>query len=282
MRFFKIMMFDLKNGIWKNRMLVFCPVLIAAVMAAELAERMNRLVVNGVLETRVVTWGEYWFYLYGGMEKYVPSTGNPFLFPVIWIILFVTVPFLMLNYPLTDMQGTGQHILVQAGGRVKWWCSKCCWNILGTVLYHTIIALVLMLFSLLFNGALNREIHMDVIRSIFNLERGLELVDRTSIPFSIVVLPILISVAVNMVQMVLCLFLKPVFSFLIINISMISSVYLLSPYMVGNYAMILRYDWIYKEGVSYRRGILFFLTLTILSAVIGMIRFRHYDILDRD
>ena len=52
------------------------------------------------LHRRIAIWGtevalgDYWMYLYGGMKEYIPTTGNPFQFPTMWIAVFCLVRLL--------------------------------------------------------------------------------------------------------------------------------------------------------------------------------------------
>ncbi|MFR5557302.1 MAG: hypothetical protein ACLTKE_11125 [Coprococcus sp.] len=49
-------------------------------------------------------------YLYGGMKEYIPTTGNPFQFPTMWIAIFLFSSFAVLNYPMKDLQNMGTQI----------------------------------------------------------------------------------------------------------------------------------------------------------------------------
>ena len=102
------------------------------------------------------------------------------------------------------------------------------------------------------------------------------------IPTVIFFIPILCSVAFNLLQMTLCLFIKPIFSFFVTAVLLVSSAYLLSPYILGNYAMPLRYSWIFEGGVSFQVGIVASVLLAVVAVIIGMMRFRKYEILNRD
>mgnify|MGYP007102610333 CR=1 FL=1 len=65
------------------------------------------------LHRRIAIWGtevalgDYWMYLYGGMKEYIPTTGNPFQFPTMWIAVFLFSSFAVLNYPMKDLQKHG-------------------------------------------------------------------------------------------------------------------------------------------------------------------------------
>ncbi len=279
MKYIKMFWIDFKNGILKNVLLFLCPMILAVFT---FWDAWNRI--HGVKEINLslAAYGDYWFYVYGGMQKYVPGPGNRFQVPIIWMVVFILPAFLLLNYPVKDMQHMGTQMMVRIGGRTRWWLSKCMWNVLATVLYHVLLAGILLGLCFVFNIPLSSRIHVELLGMLFNLFGGNTLLPREMIPTVIFLIPILCSVAFNLLQMTLCLFIKPIFSFFVTAVLLVSSAYLLSPYMLGNYAMPLRYSWIFEGGVSFQVGIVASVLLAVVAVIIGMIRFRKYEILNRD
>lgn len=280
MKFIRYLNFDLGQGILRNKALLVVPSLISIVSFFDFAGKAHSFLLDGVI-TEPVSYGDYWFYLYGGMHKYTPEPGNAFRFPIVWIVVFLVIPFILLNYPFKDMYGVGQQILVRSGKRTVWWLSKCCWNFLGTLLYHLIIQGVgIVLFYMLKMDASNR-IHMEFIDIVF-LVGHQEVHDPSVIPFFVFVLPVIVSVAINMLQMTLSLFMKPTAGFFVIAVLLLASSYLLSPLLLGNYAMAFRYDWMLVQGVSMGVGGAMATVLLFLSVLLGLVRFRLYDILESE
>lgn len=220
MKFIKVLWFDLKNGYFKGVSCYIFPLFIAIIGFFELHRRI------AIWGTEVAL-GDYWMYLYGGMKEYIPTTGNPFQFPTMWIAVFLFSSFAVLNYPMKDLQNMGTQILVHVQGRTKWWISKCLWNVLSTVLYHGIILLVLVILCICFQEPLSFEAHADSIATMFGLWVS-EFRGGGVIPIAVILTPVILSIAINLLQMVLLLFTKPVFSFLVICIMMLSSAYFLS------------------------------------------------------
>lgn len=280
MKFIKYLLFDLKQGILRNKAMVFAPIVIAATAFLDFASKAHRLLLDGRIRESV-SYGDYWFYLYGGMHKYTPSPGNGFRFPVVWIVVFLVIPFVLLNYPFKDLYGAGQQILVGSGRRTVWWLSKCCWNFLGTVMYHMLMQLTGLVLFLVFQMNVSNQIHMDFINLVFEVGHQ-EVWNRVALPLSVLLLPVLVSTAISMLEMTLSLFLKPMFSFFAVAVLFLSSAYLLTPLLIGNYAMAFRYNWMLKEGVSISVGFGVSIGLLLLSALVGLVRFRYYDILESE
>lgn len=274
MKFIRVLWFDMKNGYVKYPIIYLFPACIAGIAFMD-------------VHRQITAWGleasfyDYWMYLYGGMKEYIPMAGNPFQFPTIWIMVFVLASFEVLNYPMRDLQNTGTQILVHARGRSKWWLSKCLWNIFSTMAHHAIILIILWILCVSFDVPLTWELHSKTITPMFAL--GVEEFQGTSVlPLSVFFAPIVFSIAINIFQMFLSLFVKPVFSFLFISMTMLSSAYLLTDKMIGNYAMVMRYKWAISNGVSHLNGIVLSFGMILFSMVLGTVRFRRYDILSKE
>lgn len=276
MRFIRYFLFDLEQGIFRNKALLFAPVIVAVIAFLDFINKANRL-----LNSPIVSLGDFLFYLYGGMHKYTPSPGNAFRFPIVWMVVFVLIPCILLNYPLSDIYGMGKQILVRSESRRVWWISKCCWNILSTLIYHVILQATGLLLAFIFGIEISNQIHINFIRMVFEVGHQ-EIWNRYFLPFSIVMMPVCVSIVLNMFQMMLCLFLKPIFSFFLVVIVLLGSAYMMTPFLLGNYAMVYRYNWMLKEGLSLDTGRTLLLMIYLCSVVVGNVRFKYYDILEKE
>lgn len=281
MRYTKTLWFDIKNGIGKNCFLWLSSGILATAVFVDAFSRIDAIERIPELGIKEVSFGDILFYAYGGMARYVPSPDKRFEFPIIWLVIFVTVAFLTMNYPTKNLMGIGSQILVRTGGHSMWWRSKCIWNVLLTGIYHMLFIVLLAVFSVICGIPLNLQIHTELIRHLFELDLSVWLIDRTWISVGMILLPILISVALNLLEMVLSLFMKPIFSFLVISVTLIASAYLFVPWMIGNYAMLLRYSWIVEDGFKYHEGFAIAGIMIVCLGVIGHIRFKHYDVLSK-
>lgn len=283
MKYIKLLWFDVRIGMMRNPMLFVIPAIISFIACIDLTNRISSLNELHYFETQIKgSFADYMMYLYGGMDKYVPEQGNSFVFPVRWAVMVLALSFLTLNYPYKDMQGVGQQILVRTKGRAAWWLSKCGWNILSVLVYHGILFCITLLFCIAIGGSLSGEINKSLQYMAFQTDMSHIISDKTSWPFVLLVLPAFVSMGINLLQMTLSLFIKPMFSFFVVAFWMISSAYLTSPYLIGNYAMTMRYHMVIKGGVSIVAGFMVSIVLIIISVGIGMIRFHQYDILNED
>lgn len=283
MKYIKLLWFDIRNGIVRKPMLFAIPAIISIISCIDLTNRISSLNELHYFETQIKgSFADYMMYLYGGMDQYVPAQGNSFVFPVRWTVVVLTILFLTLNYPYKDMQSFGQQILIRTQGRAAWWLSKCGWNILNVLIYHSIFFGTTLLFCGAVQGSFSQEINKSLQYVAFRVDIPPALSDDTLWPFVMLILPVFVSLGINLLQMTLSLFIKPMFSFFAVAFWMISSAYLTSSFLIGNYAMTMRYQMVMKGGVGMPAGIIGSIALIILSVGIGMLRFHTYDILNEE
>ena len=94
-----------------------------------------------------------------------------------------------------------------------------------------------------------------------------------------VFIPLLAVMSLSMLEMSLCLFMKPVFSFLICLSLLGISAYINSPWMIGNGAMGIRLLIFVENGINIWIPVLVSGILFAGSIIVGLIRFKKMDIL---
>ena len=101
----------------------------------------------------------------------------------------------------------------------------------------------------------------------------------TELSLEILVLPPLVMIAVNLMQMTLSLFVRPIYSYIITGVLLLASTYYQSPFLIGNYAMPIRSSRMVENGVNPIYGVLFSVGIAIISYLVGLLYFKRYDIL---
>lgn len=283
MKYIKLFRFDLQNGMIKKIYLMLIPFLLSLIACLDLHNRVSVINSYDYFSRQFSTsLGNYLGYIYGGMAEYSIGENISFVFPIRWIIVFFSILFITLNYPYNDMQSVGQQILICTKGRSLWWLSKCGWNICCTILFHFIICLSAILFCCITGDKITGGIDIELMNVMFETNRETQTSATGILPLYILLLPIVISIGINLFQMTLSLFIKPLFSFLFVSLLLLLSAYFMSPFWIGNYAMLMRYDLVHTNGMVMHNGIIIALALMTLSIVIGLIGFRYYDIINRD
>lgn len=282
MKYIKILRTDIKQGIFASRWMLFSPLVIGLLVIFDFFIRLDFFKEENLKDV-FVTWGDLLLYMYGGMKEYIPMKGEPFIFPAVWIMSFSLAAVCVLNYPFADMQYFGTQMMVRAGGRKIWWLSKCMWNVLGTLYFHFVLFILTLIACLVKGLPLNTDIHMVFVSRLFELKYTTGYRTASYIPVGVCILTVFIFITINLVQMSLSLYIRPVFSFLLILVYMIMSAYYLNPYMAGNYAMMLRGNWIYEGGIPIWHGYVLSIILVVVSVIAGLVRFdRFYDIINRE
>lgn len=280
MKYIKLLWFDIRQGLLRKPLFFVIPILVSFIACCDLANRVSALNDCGYFAADVQAgFADFIMYIYGGMDSYTLDSGSPFRFPIRWLVVFLSIAFLTLNYPYRDMHTYGQQILIRTKGRTEWWLSKCSWNFLSVLVYHGLIFLTALLFCAFTKSKITGTINKELLYLVFQTAPSHRTPATATWTFPMLLSPVFVSAGICLLQMTATLFIQPTFGFLVTTFLMITSVYFTSPCLIGNYAMPMRYDAVITGGVSARAGIFLSFLLAFAAVVIGNIRFHRYDIL---
>lgn len=269
--------FDLITGLWKRGMWIKYLFWLAFFVLAcwEFSGKLSSL------EITYCTYGDYFLYIFGGMKEYIPIPGEPFQVPYLWLINHIGVLYFTLHYMHDDLEGFGQQVIVRSDGRRAWWLSKCVWNVTVVMIFYILAWGTMFLCASCHGAAPNLDISpfMPELMVV-----GPEMIVDTGwrAALEITIMPLLVTMAMSLFQMLLCLLIRPTFSYIISVVLFISSAYYLSPYLFGNYSMALRSDGIISNGVALADGICLYFIVMVLSIVLGIIIFQKINILSKE
>lgn len=280
MRVSKMIGYDLKNGCLKNIKLILLPIMLELGILFLIAQKISEYKMYNA--NAQVSVGDIIFYIFGGMEKYVLSAEKVFEFPVIWMIFFVLILFATSSYPNRNLQGFGNKILVKGQSRIKWWLVKCAWNMACNIIFYFIIFAIACVFCQLNKIPFHMEVNGELQTVLFQLDADTTLISNARIPFTELLLLFMTSVTICQLQMLLDLWIKPIYSFLCMSALLLISAYAQNNLLIGNYAMLLRHSWINEQGMNCDMGIVVLSIIIVLSVIIGVIRFQHYDIIQEE
>lgn len=150
---------------------------------------------------------------------------------------------------------------------------------MSVLVYHGLIFLTVISFCVFTKSNLTGTINKELLYIVFQTAIPHMTPDTAIWTFTMLLSPVVVSVGINLLQMAVTLLIKPMFGFLVTAFWMITSAYFTSPYLIGNYAMSMRYDVVIIDGVSASTGVLISAILALAVVVIGSIRFHRYDIL---
>lgn len=276
--FYKCLRYDLKCGMLKEYKKYAIAVILFIIIGVDFFIKMN---------SRETTVCDYYFYLFFGMEEYIPFPGNKFRFPALWAAVILYVSYITLYYPYKDLNGYGKNVLINAQNKKIWFLSKCVWVGVSTIIYFLFAFAVLFVLAIVFGAECTVAVSSDTVFKFIpyvTTEQNLLFNDGMyyKVTFLHYILPVLVCVMNNLVQLLLSLFIKPFFSYIFTVSYTITSAYYLKCFMLGNYAMLARSDIFISNGVDFNIGFIICLSVIIIVAALGTAVFSKQDIINKE
>ena len=213
-------------------------------------------------------------YMLKGMSVYIEGKGRDFKLPVCWMTVQFACSVVVFNYIKTDIRGIGTGIIIRMRSKKKWWLSKCIWNVCSVALLYILLYAGCCIVSLMYNGTMgfNREIFLELNGVAYGS------VDIKSVILFLIFMPMLTSIALSLLQMCMSIVISPVISLMSIMVIDILSCYFTTPFLVGNYSMLLR-SAIYKaDGISLSTALAGNIIIIAVAVVLGMLLFDRSDL----
>lgn len=270
----------MKNG-FRGKYVHFLAIIVMVIIScSELYIRSGQRY-SAMKSVPVNTYFDYLCYLLGGIKEYIVSPTEAFVVPIKWLLLQVVLLYGTLYYPYRDLHSVGVSVLPRSGSRTQWWISKCIWMTVCQICSYLVIFITVGVFCLVPGSVFSWQVTPSLVNDFFKIKMESETISKQ---FSVMMLflPMLVTISLNMLQMLLMLFIKPIFSFGISTIIMTSSAYLFSLFLIGNYAMPVRSVYIVKRGYTIEEGICACMALAVLAFAGGIRKFKKYDVLSQE
>lgn len=126
------------------------------------------------------------------------------------------------------------------------------------------------------------QVNTDMQTVIFNLGADTSLKLHAIMPVGDIVMVFMLSVAICQIQMALGLWLKPIYSFMVMCMVLLLSAYFQSLFVIGNYAMLIRHSWINEDGIDCKAAIPAMCLIIFITVIVGVIRFKKYNIIQEE
>lgn len=225
------------------------------------------------------------FYIFKGQEPIDISSAIERLFefpmPMVWVFVMGACLFLNLDYYLYDLSLTGQQIIVRCGNRRMWFLSKCIWNVLSTVLYFMMIGLTAFICTMILNGSISINTTQEIQQILMGNFELFAISAEQAVLLGLVS-PFLTLAALNILQMTLCIFVKPIISFLCSVGLLVLSVYVSNGLVLGNGAMTIRTLAENGSNVTVAVSIMLSIMIILACVAVGTIVFKKTDIFPAD
>lgn len=227
------------------------------------------------------SWMDYMLLTFKGMIP-VRASGplDSVTLPFSWLLVVGACLYVNLDYLLLDLTNNGQQVMIRSRSRRGWFLSKCVWNLAATAVYFLFIGLVELAFVVVTGGQVSLESTKECYLGIFGLAafEPVQLSLRQGLILGLLI-PYLTVAALSMLQMTLCLMVKPVVSFLVCMALLVLAVYVDSPFALGNGAMTIRSNIVASDGQDPIVAVLTAIGIITVCMIVGTVAFKHSNVL---
>lgn len=273
------MVHDLK--IWfKYEWSKYIPIILLFLYAA--------VAVNVVVEKNGMTANiaDYLVMMFKGLKPYERKDTVKniigFHLPVYYLLFNVYISWIISYFPFRDMGNYGKLLMIKQGNKQKWWLNKCIWSICA-VFSSYLTGYIVFFLAGLFKKSVSLEINVETLKLITD-----KIIDETNVwelsekklIVLCVILPVLMSVAISIFQMVLSLVMKPLYGQMLVIGLLVISAYYCNGFLPGNYLMLLRNSIITKNGgVNFYYGIVISIMMILSGIGLGLKIIKKKDII---
>ena len=262
--------YDFHTGIkekWKRFIVI---IIIAMVHCIDIYTSVN---------TGKMSIGNIVFGLFGGISGISDQIEklNAINLPVNWIMFNIGIFFIIGGYPIESLKGYGKNMLVGMKSRTKWIVGKYLWGVLSVVLSYIVLYLVIVVFSYCLDIEMNFKLTKSY-KEIMDCSLNTDLREIDTVLYGILI-PILSSVTMAIMQISLMLFVGQAYSFLVMIVYTMLSLFINSPLLIGNSGMMLRNNTVFfNSGNLSIFCILCNIVFIILFIIIGIKKMQKKDI----
>ncbi|MBQ3545122.1 MAG: hypothetical protein IJA34_09075 [Lachnospiraceae bacterium] len=222
---------------------------------------------------------DYFCVIIGGPKYIFEGALETYQIPVLWLLPQIMISYIVGYYAMTDIDKEGVQMLVRANTRRKWWISKCIWN--GTM----IIFLYLVMYGVTFVNALANEAEMkyDFTQEVINNLCEIYSVtgSKTEVILTLIFMPLLVSITLNMMQMTIALIFSPIVGFICSQSIVFLSTIITNKWLISNYGMLSHSKLTCMSDIVLKEGIIRCVVLYAIAVFVGNVYFRRYDVVVR-
>lgn len=276
MKIFKLVKHDMIEGtlkcFYKN---LFCVIVVAAWFAIYNV-RLRNGIQYGVIED-TGTLMDYIIYITKGEAVYNFSPRDTFTIPLYWFAFQIGISYIIAYYPKNDIDGYGKKVILAASSRNRWWLSKCIWCILTVLIYYISAFFTIIVMCLLNGIEISFELSDDIISNYYT--DNVSELNSSTIYIIAILIPVLVTVAVSLLQVLLSFIVSPVISFAGVCTIYILSAYYTKTYFIGNYTMWLRSSYVEAGGLDSGTGLIISMIIILSCVTFGSMYFDKKDII---
>ncbi len=211
------------------------------------------------------------------LQDTIVQTG--FSFPTMWFLLNILPCYLTLNYTAHDLSGGGIQVITRLQRKTRWWTSKCALSTITVILYYIVIYAVITILCSVFGFELSFIPDEDLFLVRFNAIFLSADTTEFQMFLALCLMPCIVTATLSLVQMMLTLFIKPVFAYIAVCAYMASSVLCASPFFIANYAMPVRSSAVGVYNFDFISCLAYSAVIAAIALIIGKLKIVRMDIL---
>lgn len=275
MNFIKIFRYDLRQGLLR-RWYLFIPALAFSIVLCIGIIQDARLYEH--ISTADMTAGYLFAKFFEGIDEYIRLPDVAFQLPLEWFLLLIYPVCLAADYPVRDLKGTGELVLLKTANRLCWILSKLCWAVTETIVYWLtlILGTILVGFFACSPSLYPDQEHLAYLLGDFFAKQSIP-----DILLCVYLLPLFVMLTGCVLHVALSLCLSPFFSVLILTAFQVAAAYYMLPFLPGEYSMLVRNYLVVDNGFSPAVGLALCIVILAAASVLGCVYFCHYDILQK-
>ncbi|PWJ78150.1 DUF2705 family protein [Murimonas intestini] len=267
--------YDCKRGFWfcwKRFLILFIIIIFFDFYITKRVidyEHINRIKLS-------IGFWDYLFQIFQGMPANIVQNKMSFFeLPAMWLLFHLFLTFCMSGYIQQEEQNFGQQVLLRTKSRGIWWSGKCCWCILGTAVYYCITYFVTALFALFrqgFQPGLSAQLH-ELLSHI-----DVSGIGNKNIFVILVLMPVILSTGLMLFQLLISSIFNPLVSMVVQTVILSVSGYFCTPFLPGNYLMLMRLSPVSGENIKWEYGISYGILLIAACLLTGKIYYSRKDL----
>lgn len=285
MKFFNILRYDIQNGYLANPQKWYACILLYSFMFVSFTFTIFHgfyfdVKSIGNINSLGLSLGDVLIYCIGGNIPLFQTSGQNFTFPTLWFLSQILICYFTLDYLNNDLSHSGIQVIIRVKNKTIWWLSKCVCNVVTVTTYYALGYGVLFILSTVTAKTNMLQLTPTIFSFIF--AQKLPLQDKLSgeMLLALCVIPCVVSICINLMQMTLTLFIKPIFAFLFTAIYLIVGIFYVHPIMLTNFAMPVRSSVIGIYNFTITSAFISCVFFSILAVVAGAIKINKKDIVN--
>ena len=215
------------------------------------------------------------------LGSYLPKDNGQtrLAFPTVWFLLDILPLYITLSYTTHDLNGGGIQVLTRLHSKKKWWFSKCVLNTVSVVMYYATMYLTLFVLCLASGFGLSLIPDETLFAIRFNAVFLSDGVTEFQMFLALCVMPCIVTTALSLVQMLLTLFMQPVFAYIAACAYTAGSVLCVYPVFITNFAMPIRSSAVGIYNFDFTSGFIYSALTATAAIIIGAVRISKIDII---